>query len=817
MGESTGNTLSDRLLRSVLFADLAEYTLHVSQREDEVLSFMRAAFQTFKQLCNEQGGEFVKTTGDGVVVVFKRPAPCLIFALKAKEAITQIQGRDPKFKFRMGMNFGELQWDGGDVYGHAVNVAARLEALAPEGEIYVSQDVVALAGREESISFQSVGLRKLKNIPHPIVVYRARPARIVPHRAPEKNLSIEVMNGPRMKMLGKLIALPNSKTAQALLGILALSTGRTASIGHLAALLRPTTDPKSARRTIVRAAKSIQDKVGLALRIDQSTISLDELLVDIDIEDIETRIWQMQITPLLTQHANWSDSLLQGVTDMGPNFESWLAVARVEWRERVGTALEAALEQSSDLQSGAVRDIASALLRIEAGHERAARALISYYVARDDRVVAIKVFEELRKTLSQRYGLQPRPETLRALDGVHAPSSELQISSEPLRLQVRDFEATDEQSRPKLASLRSELLAGLSCFRSWAVVEGEQDTRESSAPDYVIDALQVSVGRLILSLTDAQSGELVRSDTFETDLAEANRSTRLAVGRIAAALEVYISTDRFERIGLDTKHAVVDAWLRADRLALHWTPKSHDAAAAAFEKLTKHAPDFAPGHASLAGILNVRHVVRPGSERDAEVAKKAHMLASEAVRLDPLDARNQLHLAWSAALDGAFDISSIHMDLAARLNPHSPRTLMSCAMGFSFLGEHERALELVEHSIACAPRLMDFQWGYAASVHFFADQVEEAAEALDKAGTSIVDLQGWHAVALARQGRISEAAAAFSQMIREVTRAWDGEDEPTPAQVRDWFVKSYPLRRKEERDALRDALSAAIQGINMPV
>ena len=62
-------------------------------------------------------------------------------------------------------------------------------------------------------------------------------------------------------------------------------------------------------------------------------------------------------------------------------------------------------------------------------------------------------------------------------------------------------------------------------------------------------------------------------------------------------------------------------------------------------------------------------MIRPGLPRDPENEREAHRLAEHAVELDPLDARNQLAVAWTAALTGDFDRAQIHFDLASSLNP----------------------------------------------------------------------------------------------------------------------------------------------------
>src|SRR5262249_8230857 len=74
--------------------------------------------------------------------------------------------------FRVGINLGDIIVEEGDIFGDGVNVAARLEALARPGEVYVSASVREQVGEKLPITFADVGEHKVKNIARPIHVYR---------------------------------------------------------------------------------------------------------------------------------------------------------------------------------------------------------------------------------------------------------------------------------------------------------------------------------------------------------------------------------------------------------------------------------------------------------------------------------------------------------------------------------------------------------------------------------------------------------------------------------------------------------------------
>jgi adenylate cyclase len=76
---------------------------------------------------------------------------------------------DRRIEFRIGINLGDVIVEGEDIYGHGVNVAARLESVAEAGGITVSQSVRDHVGNRLGLTFEDRGEHKLKNIEKPIL------------------------------------------------------------------------------------------------------------------------------------------------------------------------------------------------------------------------------------------------------------------------------------------------------------------------------------------------------------------------------------------------------------------------------------------------------------------------------------------------------------------------------------------------------------------------------------------------------------------------------------------------------------------------
>ncbi|MEO4043325.1 adenylate/guanylate cyclase domain-containing protein [Hoeflea sp. CAU 1731] len=806
---NTGQTGTPKTsLKAVLFLDLASSSRFMSEREDETIAFLSRCFDHFTRTCSDFRGQLVKTTGDGAMLLFESATDAIEFAMAMHEAVADLrEGFPSTARFRAGIHIGEVMFRGGDAYGHAVNVAARLEGLAGSGGTCVSQEVYMLVQRTSRFGFEAIGGRRMKNIPEHMRVYQVLKEMDAADNREIGQLSVRTIGGLSVSRDEQSLPVGTRGSTKGLLAYLVVSPNGVETVGRLNALLWPDRPFVEAKKSMNRLVSSIRRQSGLPVEWAEGSVVLNHSRLEIDLERMENDLRQGYVDPVLNRDGEWPDRILAGLEDVGPLFNSWLAVARSEWRNRIATALELCLDMFEIGDDGA-RDAAMALVRIEPGHERAARMLIRYYHAVDNPGAARRVYTQLENYLTRYFGISPKPETVAALRGDNTAAAPVRTraSTAPLRIQVTEFEALTDEDREIANAFRKELLASLSCFRGWSAVEGEQaPSLSAGVSDYKLSAtLTSAVGRpeIVLTLGEAHSGGLVWSDRLVLEPENLQAVKQRAIGRIAATLEVYISTDRLARTTEPEMDACVDQWLQGEKILTRWTPQSHDEAASIFTRIIDHSPSFAPAYASLASLKNVRHIVRPGLARDSEDLRQAYRLAQMAVELDPLDARNQLAVAWSSSLDDKFENASIHMELAAKLNPHSPRTLISCAMGFAFFGDHDRAMELLAHSIEYAPILLDYQWSYAASVYFLAGEHEKAIEAAIRSSDRIIDNPGWHAAALAAVGRREEAATEFKRLCSDVSAIWAGATAPTRTEIARWFSEAYPIREEKDRARL---------------
>jgi adenylate cyclase len=135
----------DRRLAAILAADIAGYSRLMSVDEEGTLRQLKAhRKELIDPKITEHRGRVVKTTGDGMLVEFVSVVDAVRCAVDIQRSMIDRNAKVPaenRVQFRVGINVGDIISDDNDIYGDGVNVAARLEALADPGGIYVSRVV----------------------------------------------------------------------------------------------------------------------------------------------------------------------------------------------------------------------------------------------------------------------------------------------------------------------------------------------------------------------------------------------------------------------------------------------------------------------------------------------------------------------------------------------------------------------------------------------------------------------------------------------------------------------------------------------------
>jgi class 3 adenylate cyclase len=152
----------DRVLATILFTDIVDSTKRAASTGDHR---WRELLDNHDRMAERQvhrfGGRHIKTTGDGILATFDGPARAIQCGRALCEGARQL-GLD----VRVGLHTGEVERRGADVAGIAVHIAARVQAQAQPGEVWVSRTVADLV-TGSGISFGDRGEHQLKGVAGP--------------------------------------------------------------------------------------------------------------------------------------------------------------------------------------------------------------------------------------------------------------------------------------------------------------------------------------------------------------------------------------------------------------------------------------------------------------------------------------------------------------------------------------------------------------------------------------------------------------------------------------------------------------------------
>ncbi len=366
---------------------------------------------------------------------------------------------------------------------------------------------------------------------------------------------------------------------------------------------------------------------------------------------------------------------------------------------------------------------------------------------------------------------------------------------------------------------RLDLIACLVRFREWYVSGSDADvpSHHTGAPvsaRFAVTTTAYQAGgtiNVVMVLQDRGSGIAIWSERFELRLANWFEAQRRIVRRIAATLNVQMSTERLTRQAHvpDVSLEVYDTWLRGQSLIRYFSPDNWNRAATMLAEGIERAPGFSPLYSSLVQMNNGMHFVYPGMFRDPDKQARTLVLAQQAVQLDPRDSRAELCLGWSLAMNQRYTQAELHMDLACELNPNDSWTLIAAAMFHAFCGHAERARELGAQAMEMTlfPGLT--HWVYQGSICYLIGDDEGTIAALDRTQDVLTTLPAWRAAALANLGRVEEAREDVRRFYALVRDNWFGEEAPTEATIGRWLLHLYPISQPETWERLRTGLRAA--------
>ena len=157
----------ERKLAAIMFTDIAGYTESMSKSESKTLDLLNKKRNILNSLLKEHKGTFVKEIGDGTLTYFESAVYAATCAVKLQEQTYS----DKDMNIRAGIHIGDIVFKDGDVFGDGVNVASRLESIAPSGGVCVSKNVYDELINQDDFDGIELGLQSLKGVGRLVEVF----------------------------------------------------------------------------------------------------------------------------------------------------------------------------------------------------------------------------------------------------------------------------------------------------------------------------------------------------------------------------------------------------------------------------------------------------------------------------------------------------------------------------------------------------------------------------------------------------------------------------------------------------------------------
>ncbi len=167
----------ERKLTTIVAMDVVGYSRLMELDEEGTLEHLNSIRDGIVDpAIKRHSGRTVKLMGDGTLAEFASVIGALQCAIDIQNEITSRNRSEtgaPPVEMRIGMHVGDIIVEGSDIFGEGVNVASRLEGLAPPGGVVLSKQVHDHVGGKVAANFVSLGLQTIKNISRPVEAYRA--------------------------------------------------------------------------------------------------------------------------------------------------------------------------------------------------------------------------------------------------------------------------------------------------------------------------------------------------------------------------------------------------------------------------------------------------------------------------------------------------------------------------------------------------------------------------------------------------------------------------------------------------------------------
>ncbi len=179
---------AERRLAAIVAADVAGYSRLIGVDEEGTLAALHSSRrELLDPLIAEHGGRIANTAGDSLLLEFASVVDAVRYAVDMQRGMTARYSdvaSDRRLQFRVGVHLGDVVVSAGDLLGDGVNIAARIESVATPAGIAISDDAYRQVRGRLDAEWRDGGEHDLKNIAHPVQIWRWREGESAPLDAP---------------------------------------------------------------------------------------------------------------------------------------------------------------------------------------------------------------------------------------------------------------------------------------------------------------------------------------------------------------------------------------------------------------------------------------------------------------------------------------------------------------------------------------------------------------------------------------------------------------------------------------------------------
>lgn len=696
-----------RRLAAILAVDVVGYSRLMQENETHTVEELNLSRALIGKAVARNDGRLFGVAGDSLMAEFSSPVQAVSCALAIQSQRGEAGGGTGAaiMQFRIGVNIGDVIVEGDNLYGDAVNVAARLEALAESGHIYISAETHRLVHESLEAEFEDLGEQHLKNLADPVRVFRVGPAGTV--------------SGLERRLAAVLVA-------------------------DMADYTRKMSADESGTHTLFK--RHFEDVLHPAIAATGGHLVK------------KTGDGVMAAFPSVVNAVECAVLMQRKLRSAPPSADSAAQPAY-----RIAINIGNVIFEEDDIYGGDVNLAArlqpladpGGIVVSEAAYRQIKRTAPVPFECMGEHVLKgipapVTVYRAILGAEGEARESHPAvPGGHAGMEGGPEPSA---VLNKPgiVVLPFDNLGGAVEQEY-FCDGLTNDLTTDLSRFNNLLVVSAHtafayKNKAASSAQvaselgvRYMVEGAvqrRAEHVRINVQLVDSRRDSHIWAERFDLPLSQLFEVQDEIVQGIIGVLAIRVDAEERARAMRQPTASLdaYDAYLKAMHFWMELQESEDSDALERCQRWAGIAKDLDPGYARALSLLGYTHVwaARQGWDDGSGFEVGGELIAS-AVKLDPYDYENFWDLAYYHLSIGDFDLAVAEYEKAARLNPNNPLLMVETAECLSYAGAHEEALPLIEKANQLNPHHDAYYRFTLAWVLYFLHRFDEGLAVLEAA------------------------------------------------------------------------------------